>query len=103
MKTNLYSTYRNGIPSPDFRNLLNLKKNSQAIPLQDTNKTNPPIFQENLQIPLINGNIMNIPLTSINISEEVNKTGIWKQVNNSNKLKSHIDTKELKVKSAKKT
>jgi sodium bicarbonate transporter 10 len=24
---------------------------------------------------------MNIPLTSINISEEVNKTGIWKQVN----------------------
>ena len=30
---------------------------------------------------------MNIPLASINISEEVNKTGIWKQVNNSNKMK----------------
>ncbi|KAJ8686552.1 hypothetical protein QAD02_022346, partial [Eretmocerus hayati] len=38
----------------------------------------------NLQIPLANGNIMKIPLTSINISEEVNKTGIWKQVNEEN-------------------
>lgn len=27
---------------------------------------------------------MKIPLSSINISEEVNKTGIWKQVNNEN-------------------
>ncbi|CAH2104957.1 unnamed protein product [Euphydryas editha] len=71
--------------------------------IEDTNKSNPPTFQENLQIPLINGNIMNIPLTSINISEEVNKTGIWKQVNNSNKFKNRIDTKELKVKSGKKT
>ncbi|XP_021934526.1 sodium-driven chloride bicarbonate exchanger isoform X3 [Zootermopsis nevadensis] len=35
----------------------------------------------NLQIPLANGNIIKIPLASINISEEVNKTGIWKQVN----------------------
>ncbi|XP_018910915.2 sodium-driven chloride bicarbonate exchanger isoform X5 [Bemisia tabaci] len=35
----------------------------------------------NLQIPLANGNIMKIPFASINISEEVNKTGIWKQVN----------------------
>ncbi|KAL1124567.1 hypothetical protein AAG570_001191 [Ranatra chinensis] len=36
---------------------------------------------DNLQIPLANGNIIKIPLASINISEEVNKTGIWKQVN----------------------
>lgn len=27
---------------------------------------------------------MKIPLASINISEEVNKTGIWKQVNQAN-------------------
>lgn len=40
---------------------------------------------------------MNIPLTSINISEEVNKTGIWKQVNNSNKMK-----KDMKNKTGKK-
>uniref|UniRef100_A0A0K8SVL4 Anion exchange protein n=2 Tax=Lygus hesperus TaxID=30085 RepID=A0A0K8SVL4_LYGHE len=37
---------------------------------------------DNLQIPLANGNVIKIPLSSINISEEVNKTGIWKQVNN---------------------
>lgn len=38
----------------------------------------------NLKIPLANGNVMNIPLSAINISEEVNKTGIWKQVNENN-------------------
>ncbi|XP_033208483.1 sodium bicarbonate cotransporter 3 isoform X1 [Belonocnema kinseyi] len=41
----------------------------------------------NLQIPLANGNIMKIPLTSINISEEVNKSGIWQQVNSNEKNK----------------
>ncbi|CAH0603409.1 unnamed protein product [Chrysodeixis includens] len=60
---------------------------------EEPTKSNPPAYQENLQIPLINGNIMNIPLTSINISEEVNKTGIWKQVNNSNKMKKDNKTK----------
>ncbi|XP_076221102.1 na[+]-driven anion exchanger 1 isoform X9 [Nomia melanderi] len=38
----------------------------------------------NIQISLANGNIMRIPVTSINISEEVNKTGIWQQVNEGN-------------------
>ncbi|XP_012055656.1 PREDICTED: electroneutral sodium bicarbonate exchanger 1 isoform X2 [Atta cephalotes] len=38
----------------------------------------------NIQISLANGNIMKIPLASINISEEVNKTGIWQQVNEGN-------------------
>jgi len=47
----------------------------------------------NLQIPLANGNIMKIPLTSINISEEVNKSGVWKQVNEDN----GIVTKETKT------
>lgn len=41
----------------------------------------------NLKIPLTNGNVMNIPLSAINISEEVNKSGIWKQVNKGNKEK----------------
>lgn len=49
----------------------------------------------NLQIPLANGNIMKIPLASINISEEVNKTGIWKQVNEGN----YKDKEEKKKKS----
>ncbi|XP_063240178.1 electroneutral sodium bicarbonate exchanger 1 [Bacillus rossius redtenbacheri] len=35
----------------------------------------------NLQIPLANGNVVKIPYTSINITEEVNKTGLWKHVN----------------------
>ncbi|XP_026831200.1 electrogenic sodium bicarbonate cotransporter 1 isoform X3 [Ooceraea biroi] len=47
----------------------------------DTTGYGPP---ENIQISLANGNIMKIPLASINISEEVNKTGIWQQVNEGN-------------------
>ncbi|XP_059486038.1 electrogenic sodium bicarbonate cotransporter 1 isoform X3 [Neocloeon triangulifer] len=50
----------------------------------------------NLQIPLANGNIMKIPLTSINISEEVNKSGVWKQVNEDNGI---VVAKEEKKKS----
>ncbi|XP_044008715.1 sodium bicarbonate cotransporter 3 isoform X2 [Aphidius gifuensis] len=38
----------------------------------------------NIQISLANGNVMKIPLTKVNITEEVNKTGIWKQVNETN-------------------
>lgn len=41
---------------------------------------------------------MNIPLTSINISEEVNKTGIWKQVNSGNKKNKN----DVKARSGKK-
>lgn len=44
---------------------------------------------KNLQIPLVNGKVMNIPFSAINISEEVNKTGIWKQVNENNQKKSN--------------
>ncbi|XP_054006026.1 sodium bicarbonate cotransporter 3 isoform X8 [Hylaeus anthracinus] len=48
----------------------------------DESTVYPP--SSNLQISLANGNIMKIPMTSINISEEVNKTGIWQQVNECN-------------------
>lgn len=54
-------------------------------------------MEENLQIPLANGNIMKIPLTSINISEEVPKTGIWKQVN-SNKTERKKNSLVLLIK-----
>lgn len=40
-----------------------------------------------LTIPLSNGNVMKIPKTSINISEEVNRSGIWQQVNANGKEK----------------
>ncbi|XP_060822759.1 electroneutral sodium bicarbonate exchanger 1 isoform X9 [Bombus pascuorum] len=46
----------------------------------------------NIQISLANGNIMKIPMASINISEEVNKTGIWQQVNEGNEK-----TKQVKL------
>ncbi|XP_044727089.1 sodium-driven chloride bicarbonate exchanger isoform X2 [Chrysoperla carnea] len=50
----------------------------------------------NIQIPLANGNIMKIPLTSINITEEVNKTGIWKQVNENNSSVEKLNSSKSK-------
>ncbi|CAG7716785.1 unnamed protein product [Allacma fusca] len=38
----------------------------------------------NFKIPLSNGNVMKIPLSAVNITEEVNKNGSWKPVKNSN-------------------
>lgn len=53
--------------------------------LQTNNQTKPiQIDSSDLKIPLANGNVMNIPLSAINITEEVNKSGIWKQVNDGN-------------------
>ncbi|XP_011500555.1 PREDICTED: electroneutral sodium bicarbonate exchanger 1 [Ceratosolen solmsi marchali] len=59
----------------DLRQLENGEEHNESIGFASSG---------NLQIPLANGNIMKIPLTSINISEEVNKTGIWQQVNEGN-------------------
>ncbi|XP_030761351.1 sodium-driven chloride bicarbonate exchanger isoform X3 [Sitophilus oryzae] len=53
-------------------------------------------IDKNIKIPLANGNIMNIPLSSINISEEVNKTGIWKQVNDNRSKREKKSTNEKK-------
>ncbi|XP_060517563.1 sodium bicarbonate cotransporter 3 [Cylas formicarius] len=57
-------------------------------------------LEKSLKIPLINGNVMNIPISAINISEEVDKTGIWKQVNENNNPKK-TSNKEEKKKSPK--
>lgn len=62
---------------------------------QEAGNKNPPPYPGNLQIPLANGNIMKIPITSINISEEVNKTAIWKQVNNTNSTNQSIPKLEV--------
>merc|ERR1711972_488949 len=43
----------------------------------------------NLSIPLSNGSVMKVPPNSINTSEEVNKSGIWHQVDSNNKSPSH--------------
>ncbi|XP_064079112.1 sodium bicarbonate cotransporter 3-like isoform X11 [Macrobrachium nipponense] len=34
-----------------------------------------------MTIPLANGNVMKVPMNPINISEEVNKSGVWKDIN----------------------
>jgi len=51
----------------------------------------------NFSIPLANGNVMKIPVNSLNITEEVNRTGIWKTVNNMN-AKEAPQTKEEEAK-----
>ncbi|XP_076044221.1 na[+]-driven anion exchanger 1 isoform X4 [Oratosquilla oratoria] len=38
-----------------------------------------------MTIPLASGNVMKVPMNAINISEEVNKSGIWKDINHSSK------------------
>ncbi|CAG0922055.1 unnamed protein product [Notodromas monacha] len=43
----------------------------------------------NLSIPLANGNIMKIPANVINISEELDKSGVWKHVNSENDLRAN--------------
>ncbi|KAI5737514.1 hypothetical protein M8J76_014319 [Diaphorina citri] len=63
-----------------------IKRSDEEISLESSSNPGFPSYG-NLQIPLANGNIMKIPVTSINISEEVNKTGIWKQVNKGDKKK----------------
>lgn len=39
----------------------------------------------NLEIPLASGNVMRIPLDSCNISEELNRSGVWQGINKDNK------------------
>lgn len=63
--------------------------------LQNTQKP-IQIDSSDLKIPLANGNVMNIPLSAINITEEMNKSGVWKQVNENNSIE-----KETKKKSPK--
>jgi sodium bicarbonate transporter 10 len=46
-----------------------------------------------LEIPLASGNVMRIPLNTLNVTDEVNKSGIWKKVHSDNSLDDH-DTHE---------
>ncbi|KAG6799154.1 sodium-driven chloride bicarbonate exchanger-like isoform X17 [Apis mellifera caucasica] len=59
-------------------------KNALFFPSKEQNESIGYGPSGNIQISLANGNIMKIPMASINISEEVNKTGIWQQVNEGN-------------------
>ncbi|CAL1688439.1 unnamed protein product [Lasius platythorax] len=69
------------MPKPSKKHADDLCKLENGEDPAEAKGYGPP---ENIQISLANGNIMKIPLASINISEEVNKTGIWQQVNEGN-------------------
>ncbi|XP_032689545.1 sodium-driven chloride bicarbonate exchanger isoform X3 [Odontomachus brunneus] len=69
------------MPEPSKKHADDLRKLENGEDAAETMEYGPP---GNIQISLANGNIMKIPLASINISEEVNKTGIWQQVNEGN-------------------
>ncbi|XP_039308128.1 electroneutral sodium bicarbonate exchanger 1 isoform X7 [Solenopsis invicta] len=69
------------MPEPSKKHADDLRKLENGEDQNETMRYGPP---GNIQISLANGNIMKIPLASINISEEVNKTGIWQQVNEGN-------------------
>lgn len=56
-----------------------------AVEDEDRMAPHPVATEHNLHIPLASGNVMKIPLSSlherpINISEEVNKSGVWKHI-----------------------
>ncbi|XP_066254063.1 electroneutral sodium bicarbonate exchanger 1 isoform X2 [Euwallacea similis] len=68
------------MPEMTKRHQMMLKDQEAEDPLKELEGQK----NKNLQIPLVNGKVMNIPFSVINISEEVNKTGIWKQVNEGN-------------------
>nr|CAD7423141.1 unnamed protein product [Timema monikensis] len=57
---------------------------------------------DNLKIPLANGNFIKIPMASINITEEVNKTGLWKHVNEGH-INGKANTKKSQNKNSLKT
>lgn len=47
-----------------------------------------------MTIPLANGNVMKVPLNPINISEEMNKSGVWQDINKDQEKKPpHSPTK----------
>ncbi|XP_045469814.1 sodium bicarbonate cotransporter 3 isoform X6 [Harmonia axyridis] len=60
-----------------------MSKRHEMLTDEEKNEKSPLDMEPsgNLKIALANGNVMNIPLSAVNISEEVNKTAIWKQVN----------------------
>ncbi|XP_018351041.1 PREDICTED: electroneutral sodium bicarbonate exchanger 1 isoform X4 [Trachymyrmex septentrionalis] len=70
------------MPETTKKHADDLRKLENGEDHNETTGYGPPAG--NIQISLANGNIMKIPLASINISEEVNKTGIWQQVNEGN-------------------
>lgn len=65
---------------------------------EDRHTPRPVATEHNLHIPLASGNVMKIPLSSlnerpINISDEVNKSGVWKHIESETSFNKNGDDK----------
>lgn len=59
--------------------------------------------QSSIEVPMANGNVMKIPIgdqasnsSDINISEEMNRSGVWKSLEGSNAINSSGNNKKNK-------
>ncbi|KAK7079109.1 Sodium bicarbonate cotransporter 3 [Halocaridina rubra] len=68
---------------PEFSRKKRLESEAQDDDDDDTDdcKMEKSPTEGVMSIPLANGNVMKVPLNPINISEEMNKSGVWKDIN----------------------
>ncbi|XP_045135613.1 sodium bicarbonate cotransporter 3-like isoform X8 [Portunus trituberculatus] len=60
---------------------------------EDEEKLGKETSEGVMTIPLANGNVMKVPLNPINISEEMNKSGVWMDINKDQEKKPNSPTK----------
>ncbi|CAL4075691.1 unnamed protein product [Meganyctiphanes norvegica] len=70
---------------PEFSRKKRMQKEEEAE--REDNKKNDDVDNVVMTIPLANGNVMKVPVVPnpINISEEMNKSGVWMDINDSEK------------------
>ncbi|CAL4062275.1 unnamed protein product [Meganyctiphanes norvegica] len=62
---------------PEFKRKDRLVKEEESLLDVDINAKDPHGM---VTVPLVNGNVLKVPHPSINISEELNKSGVWKDI-----------------------
>ncbi|KRX22096.1 Sodium-driven chloride bicarbonate exchanger [Trichinella nelsoni] len=91
------------MPEITLRKREDAKKKRQKEQQEEANKLVPVQTTSNLHIPLSSGHVMSIPLESlnpeekVNLSEEVNRSGLWKHIASNMKKMKINDQKELKT------
>lgn len=69
------------------------KKRMENADDEDEEKLGKETSEGVMTIPLANGNVMKVPLNPINISEEMNKSGVWMDINKDQEKKPNSPTK----------
>lgn len=69
------------------------KRMENADDEEDEEKLGKETSEGMMTIPLANGNVMKVPLNPINISEEMNKSGVWMDINKDQEKKPNSPTK----------